>query len=332
MEIATAQPRYRVVENPNPAGRQCGGAFVPERSLERVLSGADATATILTWQEDLKLQAGVSDIADLRNGHLEECDRLARRTGRSAQVLAIAEGAATGAGGVWTTLLDVPLLFVLGLRTIRKMGCGYGYHLEQAKDRMFVLGVLLVALSGSLEIRRERLQRLRELEEMLVEETVEGVLVEEIVSFIFQLEVFDSVPGIGAISGAVLNMAFMHQVDNTARRIFQERWLRDNGKVRRIEPAEAHPRVLASGLSGVLRRGIYAGSYYVGFGLALPACILALPISADEYRACARRPRRGGGGRPRREPDDRTNAGYEARHFRRERPPSRRRRIGGSAR
>ena len=77
-------------------------------------------------------------------------------------------------------------------------------------------------------------------------------------------------PGIGAISGAVLNVTFMNRVDVTARRVFQERRLRDAGKVREIEPAEAPPRVLASGLAGALGRLAYSGCYYVGFGAALP--------------------------------------------------------------
>jgi hypothetical protein len=252
--------------------------IVPEKLMEWLFEGADATATRLTWQKDLKSQTGISEIAELRNGSLEQCDRLAQRTALAAHIVAVVEGAATGAGGVWTTLLDVPLLFVLGLRTIRKIGCEYGYHLEERRDRMFVLGVLLVALSGSLKIRRERLHRLRELEEMLVEETVEDVLIEEVVQFIFQLEVFEEIPGVGAISGALLNLGFMHRINTTARRIFQERWLRDNGKVQRIEPAEAHPRVLVPGVSGAVGRAVYSASYFIGFGVALPACIVALPF------------------------------------------------------
>jgi EcsC protein family len=254
--------------------------LVPERLVEVLLNGADAAAGYLTWQEELKRQAGVSDIAELRDRPLEECDRMALRTGLAAQVVAMAEGAATGAGGVWTTLLDVPLLFILALRTIRKIGCEYGYHLEKPKDRRFVLGVLLVALSGSLHIRRQRLQQLRELEELLIEETVEDIVVEEILSFIFQLEVFEELPGVGAISGALLNLGFMHRVDTAARRIFQERWLRDNGKVQVIQPAEAHPTALVPGLSGVLGRAVYAGSYLIGFGVALPACIVALAFQS----------------------------------------------------
>jgi hypothetical protein len=94
-------------------------------------------------------------------------------------------------------------------------------------------------------------------------------------SILFQLEVFNSIPGIGAISGAVLNLEFMRRVDTTARRIFQERWLKDNGKVRLIAPAVAHSQNLEMGWTGVLRRAAYSGCYTVGFGVALPAYFLA---------------------------------------------------------
>jgi hypothetical protein len=66
----------------------------------------------------------------------------------------------------------------------------------------------------------------------------------------------------------------MRRVDNTARRIFQERWLKDNGKVRSIAPAPAHSRSLETGWTGVLSRAAYSGCYTVGFGAVLPAYLL----------------------------------------------------------
>ena len=201
---------------------------------------------------------------------LEECDRLAIAVGATAEAIAAVEGAATGAGGVITTLLDVPLLFVLGLTTIRKIGHCYGYPLERHKDRHFVLGVMIAAMAGSLEVRRERINRLRELEELLIEETQEDLLTEEALSFLFQLEIFAGIPGVGIISGAVLNWLFMRRVEEAARMVFQERWLRDNGKVEHIEPAAAHARHLAPGWAGALNRVAYSGCYCMGFGVALP--------------------------------------------------------------
>ena len=127
--------------------------LIPERLAEVAIEKLDDLADLLAGQEDIKRRAGVDDLAELRHRPLEECDRLARQTGWTADVLGTAEGAATGAGGVWTTLLDIPLLFLLSLRTIRKIGHCYGYTLEAPSSRAFVLGVLITALSGSRESR-----------------------------------------------------------------------------------------------------------------------------------------------------------------------------------
>src|SRR5262249_33098627 len=160
-------------------------------------------------------------------------------------------------------------------RTILKIGHCYGYPLEHHKDRHFVLGVMIVGMAGSLEVRRERIHRLRELEDLLIEETQEDVVTEEALAFLFQLEVFEDVPGVGAVSGGALTWLFMRRIEETARMLFQERWLRDNGKVEHIEPAEVHARHLAPGWAGTLNRVAYSGCYYLGFGAALPAFAVA---------------------------------------------------------
>ncbi len=252
------------------AGANLVEKVIPDRLAELAIIQADDVAETLASRREVERRAGVKDLGELHHRPLEECDRMAEQVGMTALAISTVEGAATGAGGAFTTLIDVPILFTLALRTIRKIGYCYGYPLEGRRGSATVNGVLVVALSGSLELRRTRLHRLRELEDLIIEETEEDVLTDEALSLLFQLEVFEEIPGLGAISGALLNAAFLRRVDVTARRIFQERWLRDTGKVAEIEPAEAHPRLLAPGISGALGRLAYSGMYALGFSAALP--------------------------------------------------------------
>ena len=242
--------------------------------ISAIEKGYDASA-LFAGQEDIKRRAGVRELGELKDKPLEECDALAERVELSSQTIAAVEGAATGAGGVLTTLLDIPLLYVLSVGTIRKLGHCYGYPLDRQEDRPFVLGILIAAMAGSLETRRTRINQLREIEELLIEEFQEEVVTEEFLSFLFQLEIFEDIPGVGTVSGAVLNWAFMRRVAETARMVFQERWLRENGKVEEIAPAEAHARHLAGGWSGALGRAAYSGFYGLGFGVALPVYAVA---------------------------------------------------------
>jgi hypothetical protein len=247
---------------------------IPDDLVRVATEKAYKASELLDAREAVQRLAGVKDLRELWDKPLEECDRLAFRVHIESQTLATLEGAATGAGGVFTTLLDVPLLFVLSLRTILKIGHCYGYRLEHGKDQRFVLGVLIAATSGSLDTKRKRLDQLRELEHLLIEETQEEILAEEALSFLFQLEIFEDIPGVGAISGAWLNLSFMRRVDHTAQRVFQERWLRHNGKVQTIMPALVHERHVVGGWAGALGRAAYSGCYGLAFGVTLPAWIV----------------------------------------------------------
>ena len=266
--------------------------LIPKRILRLSIEKSYDAAELTAGREDIKRRAGIDDLTELQRKPLEECDRLADQVGMSAQALAAVEGAATGAGGVLTTLIDIPLLFVLSLRTIMRIGHCYGYPLEHRKGRHFVLGVLVAAASHSLESRRRRLLRLRELEDLIIEETQEEILGDELLSFLFQLEIFEEVPGVGAISGALLNLAFIRRIDVTARRVFQERWLQDNGKVVEIAPAIVHERYVSGGWTGALGRAVYSGCYGLGFGVTLPVYFMAsilrpLVTSAPDRRNAA---------------------------------------------
>jgi hypothetical protein len=270
---------------PNPFSELFKRLTLPgARWLEKVIPDPIVTAAIekgydltamLAKKERILRQAGVHVLGELTDKPLEECDSLAARIGRAAMTISIVEGAATGAGGVLTTLIDIPLLFLLSLWSIFQVGHCYGYPLDRPKDRRYVLGVLIAAVAGSLSLKRERLDQLHELEEWLLDETQEEIIAEELLSLLFQLEVFEEIPGVGAVSGALLNVAFIRRVAVTARRVFQERWLRDNGKVGVIAAAKAPAHKLATGWAGALTRAAYSGGYCVGFGSALPVYIVA---------------------------------------------------------
>jgi hypothetical protein len=273
-------------EPPNPFGEMFRMVTLPvAKAVEKLLPDAmirtsierayDASEMIAT-QDDLKAQAEVKDLREMKKKPLEECDRLATRVSLVSQTVSVAEGAVTGAGGVLTTLIDIPLLIVLSIRTILKIGHCYGYPLNTSQDRRYVLALLLAALSSSLEAKRERIKRLRDLEEEVFEETEEETIGQELASILFQLEIFEEVPGVGAASGALLNLALVRRVDVTAQRVFQERWLQDKGKISgAIEPAVAPYRVLETGWGGVMGRAAYTGCYYVGFGATLPVWLMA---------------------------------------------------------
>jgi hypothetical protein len=254
---------------------RCIERVIPDRTARNAIDAAYRAADVATDRDDLKRCAGVADFSELQQHPLEECDRLARRVRTGALVLGTVEGMLTGAGGVFTTLLDVPLLLGLALRTIIKTGHCYGYVLNRPSDKTYLLGVLAASLSSSRHRRWHLLGRLRDVEDLLLQETQESLIVEEAASLLFQIETFDAIPGLGAISGGVLNYALLRRVETTARRVFQERWLRDNGKVAMVEPRPEISRdATTSHWREVAGRAVYAGCYYASFGAAFPKALV----------------------------------------------------------
>ena len=107
--------------------------LIPDRLVRIAINESFRLAIALARHEEVKRRGGVRNLRDLQKKSLEDCDLLALQTGVFSQVLATAEGAATGAGGALTTLVDIPLLFILSLWAILKIGHCYGYPSRRAE-------------------------------------------------------------------------------------------------------------------------------------------------------------------------------------------------------
>jgi len=254
--------------------------MVPDRLALSVLERSYRAARISSKPGDILKKAGIREIRELRDKPLEFCDQLSRDVGAAAQRLATLEGAATGAGGIFTTLLDVPLMFTLCVRTIIRTGYCYGYSLDEPDDQAWVLGAVAVALSSTKQKKVDRMLRLREMEDLLLEDVQEQVVIEEMASLLTQIEIMGDVPGFGAASGALLNWSIAKRVDRTATCLFQERWLNDNGKVSEVAPATRMGKVPAHhGWSGALARAGYHTVYGLSYGACLPVFVAAAMMS-----------------------------------------------------
>ena len=82
--------------------------------------------------------------------------------------------------------------------------------------------------------RLELLGKLQNVERWALAETAEALAMERISQFLVELASLDAVPGIGAVIGTGANLIFIRQVLKGARCVFQERWLRANGKIDEI--------------------------------------------------------------------------------------------------
>ena len=83
-------------------------------------------------------------------------------------------------------------------------------------------------------------------------------------------------PILGDLTSILMDYDFIRRVDITARRVFQERWLKDHGKLEEIHPAPLSQR--RSSLEGgidLAAQLVYLGCFGVAFGVAFPLILVA---------------------------------------------------------
>ncbi|EDN67136.1 conserved hypothetical protein [Beggiatoa sp. PS] len=233
--------------------------IIPQSAFKGLIDGANSTAEMLTDKDDIIKTANdilsgnstfniISDIRDLRHKNLNLSDDLANEIHNWAIGMATAEGAATGATGIFGLSADIPIIITLALRTIHKIGLCYGYECVNEIDKQFVLIILAASSSNSIAEKTTSLIMLREIQVLISKQTWKS-LVEKATQQQFSKEwaiiglknlakqlgvnltkrkALQAIPVVGAMVGGSVNGWYIKDVGWAARHMFQERWLLDN--------------------------------------------------------------------------------------------------------
>jgi hypothetical protein len=185
----------------------------------------------------------------------------------------------------------IPAEALLALKSVHRVAGCYGFPLHGTRDRTIVMAVIALSMISEPEGRVKCCEKIQSLDHGQADEPdtqrlgkaiaedirAEAVddAVDELETSLLEQALGESVPLLGSAIGVVLDNRFIREIETAARCVFQERWLRYNGKVDEIAPVEVPGGVLAS-----LGRAAYVTAYAVGFGVVLP---VALTARAAEY-------------------------------------------------
>lgn len=227
------------------------GKIVPTKVIEGIMSTCNAAGSLFADKGDILRDAEVKEISELRSKNLELSDKLADEVHNWAIGVAIAEGGATGSGGAFTILIDIPALITLAYRTMHKIGLCYGYECNTPEERMFINMILSAASSNTVKEKTVALIGIKQIEVIIAKQTWKKIgniaaankigpeaLIVFIRSFAKTLnknltrrKALQAIPYIGAVVGASMNGSFIQDVAWAARRSFQRRWLKENEKI-----------------------------------------------------------------------------------------------------
>lgn len=224
---------------------------VPQSAIKGVLDFANSSAEWLADTNDIKRDGGVQEISDLRTKDLKLSDKVADDVHNWAIGIAAAEGAAAGAGGIFTAPIDIPAIITIALRTIHKIGLCYGYECQDKDEKDFVLAIMAASGANSMEEKVAALSVLKSLEVIIIKQTWKSMaekaaqqqmskeaaiiglrnLAKQLGVNITKRRALASIPAIGALVGGSVNGWYIKEVGWAARRAFQERWLIENHKL-----------------------------------------------------------------------------------------------------
>lgn len=224
---------------------------VPDSALLGALQMARKLSTKSIDVADVVRDAGVDSLSDLKTKDLALSDRLADDVHNRGVALALASGAGTGIFGIIGAPVDIPALITVALRTIEKIGVCYGYACSTKEDEDFIMGVLSTSGANTMQEKISSLSSLRTIEATLTRQTwkkmaevaaknqlgKEGAifglrqLAKQLSMNITKRKALAAIPFIGAAIGGSMNAWYLRDVGWAARRLFQERWLLDNGKI-----------------------------------------------------------------------------------------------------
>jgi hypothetical protein len=277
--------------------------LVPSRQARAMLAKAHRAAD---WERSRHLIAhalGVDNVTDLRSGPLERCDGFVTKLDNLDRGIITSESLLASVGGLATELMELPAEIILALRAVHDVAACYGYPLRCPDDEALVLSIIGLSFVADPDERLKARRLIRELEDRTlavqdeealsdltrkqIEDEACDELVETVGSTSVEEKIGEGIPLLGAALGVVLDNAFIHGVDETAQFVFQERWLRDQGKVDEIAPAERAKSTRAS-IGSTVSSAVYWTSYAGSFGVVFPAALIAkagaavLPTSAVE--------------------------------------------------
>ena len=225
-----------------PVGK-LANSLIPDKPVQAVMAAVNKAASRIAkddsiFKDGILKAAGIESLEELAQNPLDFADSLADRIIADASNIALGMGAVAGAGGPVSTAVGIPALLFNALRAIHRVGHCYGYPLESEGSREFMIGILALSTAATPESRALAMDNCRrQIETSLVSQAVEESAQKALQRAFFGAEFATFIPGFGIAFNAYLNREFVHRAGITAKRVFQERWLRDRNKAAWIEPA-----------------------------------------------------------------------------------------------
>ncbi|MCY4170019.1 MAG: EcsC family protein [Bacteroidetes bacterium] len=180
-------------------------------------------------KKDTKIRA----LEDLRTAPLESLDHLSKSLFTQSTLSAALSGGGTGLGGAVLIAADIPLLFVINLQLIQKIGAAYGFPMTGPEHGSIVLSIFNAAAANSREARSGALHEIGIAAASYAsggsyQGRVRGILSDqsrhvprELAKNLLGRKLLQTIPLAGAAVGAGVNYWFTRETAETSYMLFR---------------------------------------------------------------------------------------------------------------
>jgi hypothetical protein len=247
------------------------GRIVPHTHVGPTLLKAFELAERIDTTGEIRGMAGVATIDEIKSWDLQQCDALVERIALKEQSIGLSEAALSEVGGLATEIMNMPIQAREVILLLRRVAHCYGYELNDERADAYLKTLIILGHETTVAKRLELLETLRRLESDTISDAeleAENQEIEaEIGAGFAEGTVMEFVPYLGILVSVYNDYEYFHHLMITARRVFQERHLRDLGKIDVIPPASQVAREsTALNLFDFARELVYTGSFGMGYG------------------------------------------------------------------
>ena len=159
---------------------------------------------------------------------LEKREKLVRKKLNFYRKTAMLEGIGTGAGGIWMSLADFPLLLTIKIKLLYDIASIYGFDIGDYKERLYILNIFQLAFSSqekankvftNMENWEDYSKNLPE--DMNIDEWRD--FQQEYRDYLDLAKLLQMLPGVGALVGGYTNSKLLNKLGETAINAYRMR-------------------------------------------------------------------------------------------------------------
>ncbi|MBM7607662.1 hypothetical protein JOD29_000906 [Lysinibacillus composti] len=175
----------------------------------------------------------INSIEEIGKLPIEEMISISEKLRKNRVKFATVQGASTGVGGLFTLVVDIPMILGTALKTLQEIAIIHGYHPNDQKERVFIVKCLQFASADI--VGKEAI--LNELAMMHEEQNSSQSMISQLkgwqeVFFTYRdqfgwKKLFQMVPIAGIIFGAFANKGMIEDVSEAGIMLYRKRRLYD---------------------------------------------------------------------------------------------------------